>query len=225
MRGSAMRRTFARTVFGLLFTVVALATAPAALAAPANDDFDSAAAVPSVPFTGTMDATGATYAFDDPMPSCAYGDGGSVWYAFTPTQDATISVDADTFGSDYDTTLSVFTGTRGALNEVACNDDTNGPRSKVRFAVQAGTTYYLMVKPYGGGSSGSLTHNAHEPPPPPANDDFDNAISTSSVPFSHSIDATDATHADDDPFPGCDYGNGGTVWYAYTPAADTTLSV
>ena len=35
----------------------------------------------------------------------------------------------DTFGSDYDTVLAVWTGSRGSLTNVACNDDSSGLQS------------------------------------------------------------------------------------------------
>ncbi len=43
------------------------------------------------------------------------------------------SIVADTFGSNYDTVLSAWTGTSGALNLLACNDDFNGGQSQKLF--------------------------------------------------------------------------------------------
>ncbi len=75
----------------------------------------------------------------------------SVWYSFTPAVSSPLT--ADTFGSDYDTLLSAYTGTQGALTQLACNDDAgSGVQSRVRFPVTAGTTYYFMVAGVGGGN-------------------------------------------------------------------------
>ncbi|PYT92724.1 MAG: hypothetical protein DMG36_13285, partial [Acidobacteria bacterium] len=49
--------------------------------------------------------------------------------------------------------------------------------------------------------------------PPPPNDDFANATVVTSIPFSLTQDATNATVAPDDPF--CS-GRTQTVWYAFT---------
>src|SRR3954469_312907 len=88
--------------------------APALAAAPPpNDDFDAATVISSLPFSDGIDTSPATTAAD--APYCA-GTGASVWYRFTPTQD--VDVQADTFGSSYDTTLSAFTGSRGSLTRV-----------------------------------------------------------------------------------------------------------
>ena len=103
----------------LLMACLALVAPSAAVAAPpANDDFDSATVIGSFPFSDSLNTTEATTASDDPF--CA-GNGPTVWYSFTPPSD--VSLDANTFGSDYDTTISVYTGSRDSLTEVACNDD------------------------------------------------------------------------------------------------------
>jgi len=95
-----------------------------------NDDFDSATLIDALPFTDNLDTTQATWADDDPQDCTSNG---SVWYAFTPGTD--MAIEATTFGSDYDTVLSVYTGSRGALNLVpgACNDDYDGLQSRVVF--------------------------------------------------------------------------------------------
>ena len=97
------------TVVGLL---LALVNVSPALAQPANDDFDNATVVGALPFTDTIGTADATTAEDDPFCN---GNEHSVWYAFTPTANTTIR--ADTVGSNYDTTLSVYTGSRGALSQ------------------------------------------------------------------------------------------------------------
>jgi hypothetical protein len=139
-----------------------LAASPAIAQPPANDDFDSATVVPGLPFTDQLDTTEATTAADD--PDC-FGQGATVWYSFTPTTD--LRVDANTLGSDYDTTLSVYTGTPGALTQIACNDDAAGSlQSRVRFDATAGETYFFMVGSFGGGPGGNLTFNLDVAPPP-----------------------------------------------------------
>jgi len=58
----------------------------------------------------------------------------------------------------------------------------------------------------------------------PANDDFP-GTTIASVPFSDSVDTTDATTEPGEPFPSCGFNIGKTVWYEFTPAADTALNV
>jgi hypothetical protein len=116
-----------------------------------SDDFDDANVISELPFSDSVDTFGATTASDD--PDCV-GQGPTVWYAFTPEED--LNVDANTFGSDYDTTLSVYTGSRGNLTQIACNDDTDGLQSRVQFAAVAEETYFFMIGAFGSGPGGQL---------------------------------------------------------------------
>ena len=111
---------------------------------PANDDFDNAISIGAIPFSESRDTSQATSALDDPT-NCF--NNGSVWYQFTPSANTTITAEANTFGSGYDTTLGVYTGTRGALALVpgGCNDDFSGAQSRVVFDATGGTTYYFML--------------------------------------------------------------------------------
>jgi hypothetical protein len=67
----------------------------------------------------------------------------------------------DTFGSDYDTVLTAYTGTDPtALTEVACNDQSSGGnQSLIVFPVSAGVTYSIEVSSFFSGG-GNLVLNA-----------------------------------------------------------------
>jgi hypothetical protein len=134
---------------------------PSPVPGPANDDFDNAAVIPVLPFVDYLNTRGATTALDD--PDC-FGRGHTVWYSFTAPEN--VRIEANTFGSNYDTTLSVYTGSRGALSQIACNDDTDSLQSFVTFDAVAGKTYFLMILPYGGGPGGDLTFRVDVAPPP-----------------------------------------------------------
>jgi hypothetical protein len=142
-----------RFVIAVALMTLALFGLPnTAIAQPTNDDFDNATVVTEpLPFADSISTVDATTAADD--PECA-GNGHTVWYTYTPS--AAGSVNANTFGSDYDTTLSVYTGTRGALTQIACNDDFGGVQSSVTWEVVAGTTYYLMAGSFFDSPGGNL---------------------------------------------------------------------
>jgi hypothetical protein len=145
--------------------LTALETFPIIAAVPLNDDFESATSViEPLPFTDAINTAEATTAADD--PDCA-GNGSTVWYVFAPTQNMRIT--AHTFGSDYDTTLSVYTGTRGNLNQIACNDDYIGLQSLVTFDAVAGQLFFLMVGAFDGETGGNLVFTVKPPPLPPSN--------------------------------------------------------
>ena len=191
------------SVAGLL---IALLNVSPALAQPANDDFDNPTVISALPFTDSISTVDATTAGDDPFCN---GFEHTVWYSFTPTQDVTIR--ADTSGSDYATTLGVYTGSRGALSQVECQSFP----AQVTFNATANTTYFFMIaSACCGNPGGTLVFRVN---PPPANDDFDNPTVVGGVPFTDSITTADATTAPDDP--SCN-GNGHSVWYSFTPTRD-----
>lgn len=195
---------------------------PVFAAPPANDNFNSAIDIGPLPFTTTQNTSEATVAGDDPV-ECH--NNGSVWYAFTPAAD--MMVIADTIGSDYDTTLAVYTGTQGALTLVpeACNDDFHGLQSQVQFNATSGTTYYFLLGfccGTGSNGGGNLVFSVYEEVPP-ANDHFAIAKAVASLPFSGTVEARFATTEADEPF-WC-YATQRTVWYSFTPTDTTAVQV
>jgi len=129
-------------------TSLALLTPPPA---PVHDDFDAARLISPLPYTDTVDVTGAWRAWDDPSVStCDLAPGlASVWYKYTPSSNTRLSL--DTFGSDYDTYIAVWTGSRGNLSLVGCNDDTPGSyQSALQVNLTAGTTYFIEIAEWNG---------------------------------------------------------------------------
>jgi hypothetical protein len=137
---------------------------PAAItAAPLNDNFASAMPFNSVPFSDSVDTTGATEEVNDPTVNVQCdgrllntGDH-TVWYKYTPSSNATVSIDTlgstklgSTFGLD--TYIAVWTGTALTnLSFVACDDDTEtNLQSQLVLSAQAGTSYYIEVAGYTG---------------------------------------------------------------------------
>lgn len=132
-------------------------------AVPINDDFNNAIVITQLPFADTTNTENATTAKDD--PACA-GNAHTVWYRYTPTQDQVI--EANTFGSDYDTTLSVYTGTQGSLSQIVCNDDAGDTlQSQISINVVAGETFHFMVGSFGSTNGGNLVFRVQESVPAP----------------------------------------------------------
>ncbi|NEO91460.1 MAG: calcium-binding protein [Moorea sp. SIO3G5] len=75
----------------------------------------------------------------------------SAWWSWTAPADGIVTI--DTFGSNYDTTLAVYTGSAvNSLTEIDSNDDSFSLnnniftfQSAVQFTVNAGTTYQIAV--------------------------------------------------------------------------------
>ncbi|MHB0870882.1 MAG: hypothetical protein ACYC66_08920 [Chloroflexota bacterium] len=124
---------------------------------PSNDDIGSAVAITGFPFNTALDTAGATVASDDPQMGAGAGvNSNTVWYLLSLATEGAVRV--HTLGSNYDTVLAVFTGSRGALTLVASNDDASSSlaQSEVRFEGQSGASYYLEVAQYGGSGGGQL---------------------------------------------------------------------
>jgi hypothetical protein len=205
-RRFALRSALAATIG---FALILLA-APAALAQPANDDFANATVIDAsaLPFTDTVDTTGATTEADEPLAVCSYYTDGTVWYAFTPSINGVFQV--DTSASSYSNAIHVYSGSSlPALAFITCGYSFNPPT----FRATAGTTYYIQVA--GSDSLGTLHLTLSQVPPPP-NDDFVDATPIDSLPFSDTVDHTAATTQPSEPSPSC-VELPKTVWYAFTP--------
>ena len=190
---------------------------------PDFDDFDHPIAFSTLPFQSLIGNPIASNAADDPVcPGSGIGAGaGTVWYAFTPVADARILAysppQVDGSGNGQDIAVSVYSGERGALEQLACG------YGSARVDVVAGRTYHIMLGvPV---PSPTLVLRVDALPPPPANDTFDDATVLGALPFNEEIDMYGAAVEIGDPAP-C--GNGlqwPNVWYAYTPTQDTRLTI
>ncbi|PYS72004.1 MAG: hypothetical protein DMF69_08760, partial [Acidobacteria bacterium] len=134
---------------------------------PPNDNFNLGQIIGAC--SGTVNGTniGATkepgepsHFIDPPNPG---GGSRSVWYVWQSP--STGSVTFNTFGSSFDTVLSVYTGTAvGSLSLKGSNDDANADlNSSVTFSATAGTVYRIAVDGYNnsdsGGDFGSIVLN------------------------------------------------------------------
>jgi hypothetical protein len=100
----------------LAFAAPALAAAP-----PPNDTYAGRVTVEPLPFSASLDTSGATSDADDVDINTFCGapaTDASVWYEFTATADATILVDVS--ASSYSAGVFVGTGSRGSFVGVAC---------------------------------------------------------------------------------------------------------
>lgn len=124
---------------------------------PANDNFADAVTMTGASGTLTGSNVSATGESGEPASS-AVGTLNSVWWKWTAT--GTGSTTIDTFGSNFDTVMSVFTGSAvNALTLVGENDDSpSNLQSTLTFDATAGTTYMVRVDGFSGGT-GAITLN------------------------------------------------------------------
>ena len=207
--------------FLILVAAISQIAAPSARAAtPSNDSFAAAEELTgSLPISVPGTNVDATKESGEPAHA-GNGGGASVWYRWTPSVMADVTIDV--CGADFDTLLAVYTGTAvDALTEVAANDDSScGLASRVMLTVEAGTTYRIAVDGFSG-ASGTFTLTVAEVDlGPPANDDFADAeMLTGPLPIQTRGDNVNASSEPGEP----DHVPGGahnSVWYRWI--ADTT---
>jgi hypothetical protein len=195
--------SYLRFVAVLVAALAALRAFDAAdAAAPTNDPFTNPQQVTQpLPYTNTQDTSESTLEQPllPPEPLHCGLTSHSVWYSFTPNQDGTVKI--TTFGSDYDTTVSVYTGADiTQLLLIGCEDDTGSAgtinQSAVNFTVIRNTTYLIQV-----GSvevtAGTLTIDVFWGNPP-FNNNRGNALNAS-PPYTNTQDTTVATDEPSEP--------------------------
>jgi hypothetical protein len=151
-----------------------------------------------------------------------------LWYKYRPTTSGAVTISTcDSVAPVFDTVLSVFTGTCGALTQVGCNDDSCSLRSSIALTATAGTTYYIRVAGYNS-ATGAFKVKAvgGGGTAPPNNDDCGNrsGIPLGDTPFSTVGASTDGpAHA------ACSFsGNNqvtSDVWFNYPSGCDGQLVI
>lgn len=140
------------------------------LAPPANDNFAAATVISGdgQSLSTTIEATQET---GEPviLAACATGDSNqSVWFKFIAgttgsatfdTNGSVVATPPGPAGQFTDTIMSIYTGSAiGSLTQVACNDDdptntaTGDFTSRIVTNITTGTTYYVRVSSFLGGS-------------------------------------------------------------------------
>ncbi|WP_299890561.1 fibronectin type III domain-containing protein [uncultured Lacinutrix sp.] len=149
-------------------------------APPANDDFANATAITcGTTYTGNTSSATLDEDYAGEPAGGADFDAPNVWFSYTGSgspEDVTL----DLCGSDYDTGIMVFTGTTGALTQVAENEDAavcgaaapESYRSFLTFPSDGTTTYYITVEGWNVGSVGNynLVTSCVAATMPPPND-------------------------------------------------------
>jgi hypothetical protein len=151
--------------------------------APANDNFASAQTLSTCSGSVTGTNESATKEASEPNNPSSPSSTKSVWYQLTASSTGSITI--DTRGSNFDTTLAVYTGNSlGALSLVQSNDDSEDASTPERDVsslvtfqnVTPGTIYRISVNGYNndgtGGDIGNIKLNWTQssgcaPPPPP----------------------------------------------------------
>jgi hypothetical protein len=201
--------------------------ASAQAAAPANDDFaDATALPPSLPLEKEGTNVEATKEAGEPNHAGNAG-GHSVWYTWTPTVSGPVGVQS---GScfELDALVAVYTGPSvNSLTPVASNASPSPPTcffsegAQAEFEAVAGTTYRIAVDGRDGDQNAfHLKFNG-----PPSNDDFANATELSAAtPVNVFATTKIAGKESGEPDHAGDPG-GHSVWFTWEPSASEPVRI
>lgn len=117
-----------------------------------RDNFSQANLL-NLPGSFTGSTSHATTEHFEPLSCGNKKMGKTIWFKIIP--DASGSLIATTNGSDFDTILSIYTGSSlGYLQQLGCNDDAGGSTRTSRLfnMVEGGQTYYIQLGGYNGES-------------------------------------------------------------------------
>jgi hypothetical protein len=149
-----------------------------------------------------------------------------VWYTLDDNSglpgDITLSLCT---GTDFDSKISVYSGSCAALVCVDGNDDSCGLQSEISFASDGNTKYYILIHSFGG-ATGNFTLDVTCTPTPPPNDMIVNSIDVDEIGFPYtdpSVAMPAATTENGSPA-GCDLTGANGVWYNFVAAGDGTAN-
>lgn len=188
----------------------------------ANDAPDSARAVGiALSHRYQQDVRYATVV-SEPLSSCG-ATSRTVWFR-VPAAVAGSGVTVDTYGSGFDSVLTVYRDDDGVLTEVVCNDDFGGPQSRAIWDGDGISDYLVKAGAYGNFPAIVMRVNFNRTSIP-GNDDSSSPVALTQVggvtvqpAHSASIDPTD-------PDLGCTGPYGYTVWFSITVEAAGPLTV
>ncbi|GEM_PF-2291120 len=197
---------------------------------PSNDDVVNATVITSLPYNYFQNTLWATIEPGEIESSCRQWSPPSlhsVWYQYTPDRDQLMEF--DTLGSNYDTILSVWTGTPPSLTELTCNDDDyeyDKTSSRLTLKLTAYTTYYIRVDTNNlNEQDGDLLSFYAQEMVSPANDNLAQAIPITSLPYTTLQHTQAASQEEGEVIASCANSTEGSVWYQYTPSQPQTITL
>ncbi|MBE9562323.1 MAG: hypothetical protein IMF12_05620 [Proteobacteria bacterium] len=202
--------------------IISALIVPISMAAPDNDDLANATDITLLPTSLQQDSTDATNETNEASPTCLSNEPNpGVWFKYTASASQTVVF--DTFGTDYDTTLSIWKNNEHPLIPMDCNDDhSNLKQSLLNVELETGITYYINVGGYNG-TNGNLTFNA-KLVDTLTNDNLADALTVipnADLTYSNTQTTKSATNETGEKIASCNQnGAESSVWYKYSPSAD-----
>ncbi|NEO45607.1 MAG: calcium-binding protein [Moorea sp. SIO4A3] len=189
-----------------------------------NDNFADRISLNGTPVSTTGTNVGFTGEPGEPDHAGISSPLNSAWWSWTAAADGIATI--DTFGSDYDTSLAVYTGSAvNSLTEIGSNDDTSGLQSQVTFRVSAGTTYQIAVDGFFS-STGLIDLNINlDQGASIFNDNFADRVSLNRTSVSTTGNNLGFTGEPGEPDHAGISSPLNSAWWSWTAAADGTVTI
>ncbi|MBV1924548.1 MAG: T9SS type A sorting domain-containing protein, partial [Flavobacteriaceae bacterium] len=204
--------------------------------APANDDFADATPVAcGAAEVGETDSATLDEASANPT-TALFGvdsDAPNVWFSYDSATEGAFDITVSLCGSNYDSSLAVYTGTSGNLTIVAGNDDNASAcgafslQSELTFTANGTDTYYISVEGFSFGDTGNFTMSVTcAPSCTPAQMNQDCASATV-LPVDGTTSTEDNTCATINPTqPQCDQFQGiADLWYTFVAPTSGEVNI
>jgi len=153
-----------------------------------------------------------------------------VWYVYDDTsgEGSLIQLSMCGLSTNYDSTITVYTGGCNGLICLASNDDAcNSTISEVFFTSDGNTTFYILVEGFADASGNfEMQMNCIAGMPPPPNDMIANSIDVDEIGFPFTdpnVETAFATSENGSPT-GCGFGSLYGVWYNFVAEFDGSAS-
>ncbi|MEZ4630634.1 MAG: hypothetical protein R2880_08000 [Deinococcales bacterium] len=190
---------------------------------PENDDFVAAAQLSGL--SGQSSGNNLNASKESGEPNHAGNSGGaSVWWSWTAPDNGVVTI--DTNGSNFDTTLGVYTGSGvDSLTEVASDDDAgDDTQSLVSFDAVSGTTYQIAVDGYDGVQGDIVLNWNLVTSQGPVNDNFANRLQLSGSSGQTTTSNTDASKESGEPNHAGNSG-GASLWWSWTAPSSGVVTI
>ncbi len=187
---------------------------------PANDDFATRYLVTGSTLALRGNNRGATIEAGEPTHSSGVTSTTTLWWQWVAPASGTMVL--DTSGSDFDTTLAVYTGSSLAtLAPVASNDDNGSNRtSRLTFNATVQTSYYIALCGKNGADGYAQLNVALAPP----NDDFAGAITLNGESIQAVGRNSSASLESGEPRI-LSFAGGASLWYKWTAPRSTRFQI
>ncbi len=195
-----------------------------------NDNFQNSNSISSRSISSRSVGTneGATSEPEETASGSDQEENNSVWWSWDAPTSGQVTV--DTFGSNFDTILTAYTGNSvSELTEIASNDNStpNNPQSEIVFDAVEGTTYHFAVDGVSD-QTGEIILNISQEVPDVENDNFSNSLPLTGSAANVEAFNFEATTEDGEPLHAeneLEENGGSSVWWNWTAPTSSPVTI